>query len=67
MTVIDKLPDGAFDGLRAELRGDALLALGRAEQAQAAYEQAREAGVAIRPAWMKLAEFATPARGIREA
>lgn len=68
LTVIDKLPDGAFDGLRAELRGDALLAMGRAEQAQAAYEQAREAGVAD-PARleMKLAEFATQPAASGEA
>ncbi|MCK9488394.1 MAG: tetratricopeptide repeat protein [Xanthomonadales bacterium] len=58
LALVDQVPDADYGGLRAELRGDALLALGRSDQARAAYLQAQEAGVAD-PARleMKLAEF----------
>lgn len=35
-----KLPDGDYTGLAAEVRGDALMALGRADEAEAAYQDA---------------------------
>lgn len=40
LDLIDKLPKGAFDSSGAELRGDALAALGRKDDARAAYTDA---------------------------
>jgi predicted negative regulator of RcsB-dependent stress response len=37
---LDKLPKGGFDAVTAELRGDALAALGRKDEARAAYTDA---------------------------
>ncbi len=58
LSLLDALPADDFGALRAEQRGDALLALGRADEARAAYELAQQAGPAD-PARieMKLAEF----------
>ncbi len=68
LALIDQVPEAEYAGLRAELRGDALLALGRHDQAQAAYQQAMEAGVADPGRLeMKLAEFATQSSAAGEA
>jgi predicted negative regulator of RcsB-dependent stress response len=40
LDLIDKLPKGGFDATAAELRGDALVALGRKDDARAAYTDA---------------------------
>jgi predicted negative regulator of RcsB-dependent stress response len=40
LDLIDKLPKGGFDATVAELRGDALVALGRKDDARAAYTDA---------------------------
>ncbi len=40
LDLLDKLPKGGFDASAAELRGDALLALGRKDDARAAYADA---------------------------
>lgn len=40
LNLLDKLPKGGFDSSAAELRGDALLALGRKDDARAAYADA---------------------------
>lgn len=62
LKTLDALPAGSYVALRAELRGDALAALGRIEEARAAYGEAQTAGAAD-PArlQMKLAEYAAPA------
>lgn len=40
LDLLDKLPKGGFDAAAAELRGDALAALGRKDEARAAYADA---------------------------
>jgi predicted negative regulator of RcsB-dependent stress response len=40
LDLLDKLPKGGFDGANAELRGDALVALGRKDDARRAYTEA---------------------------
>ncbi|TLY52214.1 MAG: tetratricopeptide repeat protein, partial [Gammaproteobacteria bacterium] len=40
LDLVDKLPKGGFDSTSAELRGDALAALGRKDDARAAYTDA---------------------------
>lgn len=68
LALIDQVPESDYAGLRAELRGDVLLALGRADQAHAAYQQAQEAGVADPGRLeMKLAEFAEQSSAAGEA
>ena len=58
LVLLDALPADDFAALRAEQRGDALLALGRPDEARSAYQLAQESGPAD-PARieMKLAEF----------
>src|SRR5690606_13491874 len=40
LDALAKIPAGEYAGLAAEVRGDALLALGRADEAEAAYRDA---------------------------
>jgi predicted negative regulator of RcsB-dependent stress response len=40
LDLIAKLPQGSFDATKAELRGDAFVALGRKDEARAAYNEA---------------------------
>lgn len=63
LALLDGLPADDFAALRAEQRGDALLVLGRTDEAKAAFELAQQSGPAD-PARieMKLAEFPAAAQ-----
>lgn len=65
LDVIAKIPAGDFSGLVAEVRGDALLALDRRDEAEAAYQDALthlETGAPNRTlVEMKLADLGVPA------
>ncbi|HXE78921.1 MAG TPA: tetratricopeptide repeat protein [Rhodanobacter sp.] len=64
LTTLDAIPAGGFVGLVQELRGDALVKLGRAGDARKAYEAAMSALAADAPERgalkMKLDDLATP-------
>lgn len=58
LTLLDSVNPGAFEALHAEIRGDALVALGRLNEAHASYLAALQAGSSSEYLRMKLNDLA---------